>query len=65
MTDEQKRKYNTMVEKINNMSKEELKKLIASNQCPYEPEHLIGVPMGMHHCGVCGSMVVAGLPHPR
>ena len=31
--------------------------------CSYDPEPLIGVPLGMHHCPNCGTMVVAGIPH--
>jgi hypothetical protein len=34
------------------------------NQCPYKPEELKGLPLGMHHCPICLQMVVAGLPHP-
>ena len=38
--------------------------MFKSGHCPYEPEHLIGVPLGMFHCEVCGIMIVAGMPHP-
>jgi hypothetical protein len=31
---------------------------------PWEPQQLVGVPMGQFHCSFCGTMVVAGLPHP-
>jgi hypothetical protein len=31
--------------------------------CGYKPEELVGVPLGMHHCPECGTMVVAGCPH--
>lgn len=31
---------------------------------PYEPQQLVGVPMGMYHCPYCGAMSMAGLPHP-
>lgn len=31
---------------------------------PWEPQQLKGVPMGMYHCGYCGTMCVAGIPHP-
>jgi len=30
---------------------------------PWEPQQLLGAPLGMYHCGYCGEMVVAGLPH--
>lgn len=33
-------------------------------KCQGRPEMLCGAPMGMHHCGCCGEMVMAGLPHP-
>lgn len=31
---------------------------------PWEPQQLVGVPMGQYHCGYCGAMCLAGLPHP-
>ena len=65
MTEEQTKKYNAMVERINAMSDEELDRLIKEDKCPFEPEHMKGVPLGMFHCNVCGQMVVAGIPHPR
>jgi hypothetical protein len=36
------------------------------NVCPWpwEPQQLTGVPLGQYHCGYCGEMVVAGVPHP-
>ena len=36
------------------------------NECPWpwEPQQLKGAPLGQYHCGYCGSMVVAGVPHP-
>jgi hypothetical protein len=30
---------------------------------PWEPQTLVGVPLGMYHCLYCGEMVVAALPH--
>lgn len=30
---------------------------------PWEPQQLVGVPMGLYHCQFCGAMVMAGLPH--
>ena len=33
-------------------------------QCPYDPTPLMGEPIGMFHCPLCGDMVIAGLPHP-
>lgn len=31
---------------------------------PWEPQQLTDAPMGMYHCGYCGSMVLAGQRHP-
>ncbi|MCM6777899.1 hypothetical protein NDR87_31625 [Nocardia sp. CDC159] len=31
---------------------------------PWEPQQLVGAPFGQYHCPYCGSMVLAGLPHP-
>lgn len=33
--------------------------------CPYDPRELLGQPIGMLHCPLCGEMVVAGLAHPQ
>lgn len=30
---------------------------------PWEPQQLVGVPLGQYHCGYCGEMVVAGVRH--
>jgi hypothetical protein len=30
---------------------------------PWEPQQLVGVPMGQYHCPYCGAMVLAGTPH--
>lgn len=30
---------------------------------PWEPQQLKGVPMRQYHCGYCGAMVLAGMPH--
>ena len=30
---------------------------------PWEPQQLIGQPIGMYHCQYCGEMVVAGVAH--
>jgi hypothetical protein len=30
---------------------------------PWEPQQLVGAPMGQYHCGYCGAMVLAGVPH--
>ena len=32
--------------------------------CPGRPDLLKKMPIGMYHCGWCGAMVIAGLPHP-
>jgi len=38
----------------------------AGERCawPWEPQQLVGVPLGQYHCEWCGAMVVAGVPHP-
>jgi len=30
---------------------------------PWEPQQLVGAPLGQYHCGYCGEMVMAGMPH--
>lgn len=30
---------------------------------PWEPQQLVGAPIGMYHCPYCGGMVVAGIAH--
>jgi hypothetical protein len=30
---------------------------------PWEPQELVGVPLGQYHCSYCLAMVIAGLPH--
>ena len=30
---------------------------------PWEPQQLGGAPMGQYHCGYCGGMQLAGIPH--
>ena len=31
---------------------------------PWDPQQLVGVPLGQYHCEYCGGMVIAGIPHP-
>lgn len=50
-------------ERCNAMTDEELLAMFNKGECPYEPEHMAGAPIGMFHCPVCGIMVLAGLPH--
>lgn len=50
---------------INALTDEELEKLINEKGCPYEPEQMLGQPIGMFHCPVCGEMVLAGMSHPK
>ena len=33
------------------------------NKCSYEPEKVPGCVI-MHHCPICGELVIAGLKHP-
>ena len=37
----------------------------AGERCPWpwEPQQLVGVPLGQYHCPYCGAMVIAGVPH--
>ena len=37
----------------------------AGERCPWpwEPQQLVNAPIGQYHCGFCGAMVVAGIPH--
>lgn len=37
----------------------------AGEECPWpwEPQQLVGAPMGQYHCPYCGAMVLAGVPH--
>lgn len=30
---------------------------------PWEPQQLVGAPMGQYHCPWCGAMVMAGVEH--
>jgi hypothetical protein len=30
---------------------------------PWEPQQLVGAPLGQYRCPYCGAMVVAGIPH--
>lgn len=54
-----------MVARVSAMSDEELDRLIKSDKCPYEPEHLICGQFGMFHCPLCGEMVLAGSTHTK
>lgn len=37
----------------------------AGERCPWpwEPQQLVGAPLGQYHCQYCGAMVLAGVPH--
>jgi len=48
----------------NSLTDEQLFEMFKEGKCPRDPEHRIGVPIGMYHCEVCGIMVLAGCPHP-
>ena len=30
---------------------------------PWEPQQLVGAPLGQYHCPYCGAMVMAGMEH--
>ena len=57
--------YQQHMEDLNTMSHDELATLVSDDKCPYKPELLTGLPIGMHHCPVCTDMVVAGIKHHR
>jgi hypothetical protein len=57
--------YNEHVKELNDMTDSQIDELIAKDQCPYKPETMKYMPIGMHHCPLCMEMVVAGLPHVR
>ena len=61
---EHRQEYNRKVQGINRMPTGQLEQLIKDGKCPYPCEHMFGVPIGMHHCPLCGEMVIAGVPHP-
>lgn len=60
---ENQEKVNANIIYINSLTKKQLFELFKSGKCPYEPEHLIGIPLGMFHCEICGIMICAGMPH--
>jgi hypothetical protein len=33
--------------------------------CEEDPRDLLGQPIGMYHCPDCGTMVLAGITHPK
>jgi hypothetical protein len=63
MNTENQAKAKANVQRINTMTDDELFTMFKAGKCPYEPEHLIGVPLGIFHCKVCGLMICAGLEH--
>ena len=65
MSEENFVRMNQNAVRIDEMSPDDVERLIQAGQCPYEPEHLVGVPLGMFHCPLCGDMVLAGCQHPR
>lgn len=62
---ERVRKYQEAVNGILACPEEMHEALFIRKKCPAPTELLKGVPLGMFHCDVCGSMVVAGIPHPE
>jgi len=55
--------YKTKLEELASCPEEVHEALFIRNKCPAPVELLKGVPLGMFHCEVCGSMVLAGAPH--
>lgn len=37
----------------------------AGERCPWpwDPQQLVGAPIGQYHCPYCGAMVMAGMQH--
>jgi hypothetical protein len=37
----------------------------AGERCPWpwDPQQLVGAPLGQYHCPYCGAMVMAGMEH--
>lgn len=35
------------------------------SNCGENPENLMNSAIGMYHCPDCGTMLLAGLPHPK
>lgn len=51
-------------EEIMKLTREELHQLVViEGNCPYDPRSLKGAPIGMFHCPLCGTMVLAGVVH--
>lgn len=57
------KEYNKAIENINKWSPQELYRQLKTGKCPNPVHLLIGVPLGMYHCELCGNMVVAGCGH--
>lgn len=65
MTVANRERLDTELRRIDAMSGEELSALIHGDECPYPAEHLVGLPLGMFHCPLCGEMILAGALHTR
>jgi hypothetical protein len=57
------RMHNRMIDAINASSESDIRDLVTNGRCPYPTHMMVGVPMGMFHCPICGLMVLAGAPH--
>jgi len=55
--------YNQRIQEISDMDPKDLDKMLREGKCPVPTELLKGVPLGMYHCELCGTMVIAGFPH--
>lgn len=62
---EHKIEYNRRVTAINEMGDEKISDMLKAGKCPMPIKHLVGVPLGMFHCDLCGTMVCAGVEHPE
>ena len=66
MTPDQQREWNRQIDNINEMldnNPKALSDMLKSGNCPMPIELLLDIPLGMFHCELCGTMVIAGTPH--
>lgn len=67
MDEKLKEQWNQKIKNINFLLEREpqiISDMLTRGECPMPIELLKGIPLGMFHCELCGTMVVAGIPHP-
>ena len=57
-----KRRYERMYEAVDLIVREAVEEVLP--KCDYNPKGMNHLPLGMHHCPKCGTMVTASLKHP-